>query len=48
MKEKTIICEWHMCMEKATVVESCDGKLYSVCREHKKLINRQKKINNNI
>ena len=41
------MCEWSMCSEKATVVESCKGMLYNVCVPHRRIINKQKKADNN-
>ena len=43
MENTKKVCEWGMCMEKATATETYKGRLYSVCAQHKKLINRQKK-----
>lgn len=48
ISKKNQICEWDMCMEKATTTEIYKGQLYCVCATHKKLINRQKKADNNI
>jgi len=36
-----------MCMEIATTTESHKGLLVAVCAKHKKLINKQKKADNN-
>lgn len=48
MNKTPKMCEWHMCTEKATTTESYGGRLYNLCEEHKRLINKQKKADNNI
>ena len=47
MENQHKVCEWHMCMEKATTTESSQGRLFNVCQKHKKLIKQQKKVDNN-
>ena len=47
-ENKVKICEWHMCMEKATKLETYKGLLHSLCVEHRRLINKQKKADNNV
>lgn len=48
MSQENQMCEWHMCTEKAKVVETYKGQLYQVCVEHRRVINKQKKADNNI
>ena len=42
------MCEWKTCTNKATVVEAYQGKLYNLCSGHKKIVKKQKKVDNNI
>lgn len=42
------MCEWKMCTEKAKWVESYKGLLYHLCTLHRRTINKQKKLDNNI
>jgi len=42
------MCEYTPCGEKATVVESSEGRLFNVCVPHRRLMNKQKRMNNNV
>lgn len=45
--EEKKMCEWNMCTEKAKFVETYKGQLYELCTDHRRLINKQKKLDNN-
>lgn len=42
------MCEWSMCTQKATGVESFKGQLHELCQLHLRAIRRQKKADNNL
>ena len=41
------VCEWSMCMQKATTAEAFKGQLYELCQRHGRLARAQKKADNN-
>ncbi len=42
------MCDYKMCSQKAKWVESYKGELFNLCTAHRRLINKQKKADNNI
>lgn len=42
------MCDWKMCSEKATTFESYKGQLHALCREHLRLVKKQKEADNNV
>lgn len=49
MSNEYKMCEWVSCNEKARHLESSgDGRLVYVCTPHRRLLTKQKKVNNNV
>lgn len=48
MKKDKTKCEFVPCENDATELEPCEGILWEVCKGHKKILKKQKELDNNI